>query len=94
MRACIVAQSRPTLRDAMDDIAFQAPLSIRFFQARTLEQVVISSSRELPDPGIEPMSPASPALQADCFAAESSGKPRVSLHSSTKWSHNKLVGLY
>ena len=67
MRACIVAQSRPTLRDAMDDIAFQAPLSIRFFQARTLEQVVISSSRELPDPGIETMSLLFPALAGRFF---------------------------
>ena len=34
------------------------------FQARTLEWVAISSSRDLPDPGIEPRSPE---LQANCL---------------------------
>ena len=32
-------------------------------QARILEWVTISISRDLPDPGIEPVSPASPSLQ-------------------------------
>ena len=30
---------------------------------------------DLPDPGIEPMSPVSPALQADCLPTEPLGKP-------------------
>ena len=30
---------------------------------------------DLPDPGIKPVSPASPALQADSLPAEPSGKP-------------------
>ena len=37
-------------------VARQAPHGI--FQARILECVAISFSRDLPDPGIEPMSPA------------------------------------
>ena len=37
------------------------------FQARILEQVAISFSRDLPDPGIEP---ESPALQADSLPTE------------------------
>ena len=41
-------------------------------QARTLEWVAISFSRDLPDPGIEP---GSPALQADSLPAELGGKP-------------------
>jgi len=36
-------------------------------QARILEQVAISFSRDLPNPGIEPRSPA---LQADSLPAE------------------------
>ena len=32
---------------------------------------------DLPDPGTEPVSPVSPALQADSLAAEPSGKPHV-----------------
>ena len=35
------------------------------FMAGILECVAISSSRDLSDPGIEPASPVSPALQAD-----------------------------
>ena len=41
-------------------------------QARTLEWVAISFSRDLPDPGIEP---GSPALQADSLPTELGGKP-------------------
>ena len=41
-------------------------------QARTLEWVAISFSGDLPDPGIEP---GSPALQADSLPSEPPGKP-------------------
>ena len=41
-------------------------------QARILELVVISSPGDLPDPGIEPMSPA---LADRFFTTESPGKP-------------------
>ena len=64
-----------------------------FFKQEHWSRLPFPPPGDLPDPGIEPVSPASPALQADCFTAESSGKPRASVHSSTKWSHNKLVGL-
>ena len=46
-------------------VACQTPVH-GIFQARILEWGAISLSRGgLPDPGIEPLSPASPALQAD-----------------------------
>ena len=45
-------------------------------QARTLEWVAISFSRDLPDPGIEP---GYPALQADSLPTELGGKPSKSL---------------
>ena len=41
-------------------------------QVRILEWVVIPFSRDLPDPGIKPRSPA---LQADSLPAEPQGKP-------------------
>ena len=41
------------------------------FQARILERVAISSSRDLPNPGIKP---ASPALAGRCFTSELAGK--------------------
>ena len=45
-------------------------------QARILEWVAISFSRDLPDPGIEPRSPA---LQVDSLPTEPLAKPRVRL---------------
>ena len=42
------------------------------FQARVLEWVAISFSRDLPDPGIKSKSPT---LQADALLSEPSGKP-------------------
>ena len=42
-------------------------------QARILEWVAISFSRDLPDPGIDPLSPA---LQADSLLSEPSRKPK------------------
>ena len=41
------------------------------FQARILEWVAISFSKDLPDPGIEPVTPA---LQLDSLPTEPSGK--------------------
>ena len=43
-----------------------------FFQARIPEWVTIPVSGDLPDPGIEPRSPA---LQADSLPSEPPGKP-------------------
>ena len=50
-------------------------------QARILEWVAISISRDLPNPGIEP---GSPALQADTLTSEPPGKQASS---------NSLMGL-
>ena len=44
-------------------------------QARILEWVAISYSRDLPDPGIEPESLLSPALAGEFFTTEPPGKP-------------------
>ena len=45
------------------------------FQARILEWGAISSSGDLPDPGIEHMFPESPALVVGFFATELPGSP-------------------
>ena len=65
----------PTLCDPMD---YSPPGSSvhGIFPARTLEWVVLSSSRvNLPNPGIKPEPPISPELQANSLPAEPSGKP-------------------
>ena len=70
----LVAQSCPTLRDSMD--CSLPGFSVHgIFQARILEWVAISSSRDLPDPGIEPKSPVSPALAGGFFATKPLQKP-------------------
>ena len=54
-------------------IARQSPLSMGFFQARILEWVAISYSRESSYPGFEP---TFPALQADSLPLSHWGSPR------------------
>ena len=48
----------------------------RILQARRPEWVAMSSSRNLPNPGIEPVSPAAPALQVDSLPLSHWGKPK------------------
>ena len=59
-------QSCLTLCDLMD---YSLPGSsvYRMLQAKILESVVMSSSRDLPDPGIKPQSLMSPALGGGFF---------------------------
>ena len=66
-----VAQSCPTLCDPVN--CTLPCFSIHWnLQARILEWVTISFSGDLPDPGIEP---GSPALEADALTSEPPGKP-------------------
>ena len=58
-------------------VACQAP---GISQVRTLEWVAFPSPGDLPDPGIEPASPSSPALSGRLFATESPGKPGDRVH--------------
>ena len=69
---CLVSQSCPTLCDPMD-CAHQAPLSIGIVQARILEWIAISFSKDLPNPGTEPRFLT---LQADSLLSEPPGKPK------------------
>ena len=52
----------------------------RIFQARIREWVAIPFSRDLPDPGVEPRSPA---LQADYSLSETPGEPLYGILSNT-----------
>ena len=67
----LVAQSRPTLYDPRD-YSPPGPSVHGILQARIMEWVAISFSRDLPNPGIEP---GSPALQTDALLSEPQGKP-------------------
>ena len=65
-----VAQSCLTLCDPMDCSLSSSSIH-GIFQARVLEWIGIPFSGDLPDPGIEPRSPA---LQADSVPSEPPGK--------------------
>ena len=67
-----VAQSCPTLCDPMDCIAYQAPPSMGFSRQECWSRLPFPSPGDLPNPGIEP---GSPALQADALPSEPLGKP-------------------
>ena len=56
-------------------VSRQAPPSMGILQARKLEWVPCPPPSDLPDPGIEPESPASPVLQVDSSCTETPGKP-------------------
>ena len=60
-----------------DSMAHQAPLSMEFSRQEYWSGLPFSSPGVLPDPGIEP---GSPALQADPLLTESPGEPYSSLH--------------
>ena len=70
----LVIQSCPTLCDFMDCIACQAPLSMAFSRQEYWSGLPFLSPRDLPDPGVEPRSPA---LPADSLPYELPGKPKV-----------------
>ena len=85
---CLCAQSLqscPTLCDPMDCSPPESSV-YGILQARILEWVAMSPLGDLPNPGIEPVSPVSPALQADSLLQRHRGSPvfqHVFQHKST-----------
>ena len=73
-----VAQSCPTLRDPMD-CSLPGSSTHGIFQANILEWVAISYSWDLPSPGIESVSLASPALAGDSLPLCRLGSPHISI---------------
>ena len=53
-------------------VAHQAPLSMKFFRQESCSGLPFPSPEDLPDPGMEP---GSPALQADSLPFELQGSP-------------------
>ena len=87
----LVAQSCPILHDPMDSNppGFSAHV---ISLARMLEWVAIPPLEDLPDPGIEP---GSPALQEDSLPSEPTGKPKDPLRrflGHTLCGHNVYCG--
>ena len=55
-------------------VARQAPLSVGFFRQDYWSGLPCPPPGDLPNPGTEPMSPVSPALQEDSLSTEPPGK--------------------
>ena len=66
-------------------IACQAPLSMGFFRQEHWSRLPFPLSGDFPNPGVEPSSLASPALQEDSLPAESLGKPEVVYSMAESW---------
>ena len=58
-------------------VALQVPLSVGFPRQEYRSGLPFPSPGDLPDPGIEPVSLAYPALAGRFFTSESPGKPLV-----------------
>ena len=58
-------------------VARQAPLSMGFFQQEYWNGLPFPSPGDLSDPGIEPLSPVSPALAGGVFIAVTPGRSRL-----------------
>ena len=69
--SCVRAQLCPILRDTMDGSPPGSSVR-RIFQARILEWVAFPPPGDLPDPGIEPASPAASPLVDGFFSTEPS----------------------
>ena len=92
MWACVLAQSCLTLCDTTD-CSLPGSSVLGISQARILEWVAISSSRASSQPGIEPESPVSPALQADSLPLSYQGSPIVDIWPDSAHSARKALSL-
>ena len=57
-------------------VAHKAPLSVEFPRQEDWSGLPFPTPGDLPNPGIEPASPVSPALAGGFFTTEPCGKPR------------------
>ena len=72
---CVCAQSCLTLCNLMDCASHQAPLSMEFSRQEWWNGLPFPTPGGLPDPRIEPDSPASLVLSGRFFTTEPPGKP-------------------
>ena len=71
---CSVTQSCPIFVTPCI-VALWAPLSMGFSQQEYWSELPFPSPEDLPNPGIEPVSPVSPALQVDSLPLIYQGSP-------------------
>ena len=73
---CVKSLSRVRLFATLGTVAHQAPLSMGFSRQECWNGFPFPSPGDLPNPGIEP---GSPALQADALSSEPPGTPSKSI---------------
>ena len=75
----ILTLSHPVVSDSATlwAVALQAPLSMGFPRQEYWSGLPFPLPGDLLDPGIEPMSPASPALAGEFFTTETPEKPKT-----------------
>ena len=88
---CLVSQLCLALYHPLD-CSHQAPLSMEFSRQESWSGLPFPPPGDLPNPGMKPAPPVSPALQADSLPAESSRKP-VYIH-ERKWKSLSGVWLF
>ena len=76
--------SRVQLFATLWTAAHQAPLSMGFLRQEYWDGLPFPPPGDLPDTGIKPESPASPALQADSLLLSHRGSPQTD-HTHTLW---------
>ena len=74
---CAYVLSRVQLFAILWTVARQVPLSMGFSRQEYWSGLPFPPSEDLPDPGIEPKSSASPAVAGRFFTTEPPGKPIV-----------------
>ena len=79
---CAQSLSRVQLFVTSGTVVRQAPLSMGFSRQECWSGLTFRTPGDLPDPGIEPMSLASPALAGGCFTTAPPAKSTGSLWSS------------
>ena len=77
MVVCVKLLSRVQLFATPWTVAHQAPLSMGFSKQEYWSGLSHPPPRDLPDPGTEPATPASPALQVDSLPSEPPGRAVV-----------------
>ena len=80
MSLLLVAHSCLILCDPMD-LAHKAPLSTEFLRQEYWSGLPLHSPRDLPNPGVEP---GSPALQAESLLSELPGESNLNVKMSSK----------
>ena len=81
MCACLVAKSCLTLYAPLT-VALQTLLSMKFPRQEYWSGLPFPPPGDLPHPGMEPLSPAPPALAGGFFTTEPPGKPSPAIPNS------------